>query len=754
MALEPRHRLAGLLTDNRGSGTFSARRTAPPADLQIEVTGIGPIELPVTSVQARQLIAIARPARYGHGEQTLTDVRVRDTWELPKSRIKIDKRRWSHTLRPVLDGLRSDLGLPDGSRLTTELHSVLIYTPGQFFVPHQDTEKTDDMIGTLTVTLPGSSKGGELVIDHGGEQVTYRSSATALSFVAFYADCRHEVRPVTSGYRLVLTYNLLLVGNTTTVGDVGDVGDLTDCLARHFAENDRLVYLLDHEYTQRGLTWQRLKGVDAQRVFALRSAGVAAGCEIALALADVHETWNAVEPYEDWYDDYHDHGDGRRPSDQAEYQLQGLLEKEIGLDSWVDSDGAAMKAVATSVADDEVCASTSNDALTPYESEYEGYMGNYGNTVDRWYHRGAVVLWPRDRDFMVRAEGDPAWALESLARLVRDGEPAQARELAASLGSVWADWRISSSLSGEPTFRLALDVALGVADADVAAMLLRPFRLERVTPAGAPALVDLVDRYGESWLLGVLRQWDPQQHGWYRGGDDRAAWVAALPGLVRPLVAAGGGRPASILLAESWGWLGQQIGRVRRLESPSHRVHGLAELATPTAGLLVAAAAADPDVISAVTRTLDQDDLTSVLMQVLRAVMDADPGAGQRFSDLFALAVRRLRTRLAMPTRGPDDWSIQPRGACRSGCRECDNLDAFLLDPARRTVAWPLSEYYRRHIEDRIRRHELPVDHRTIKSGRPYTIELTKSAQLFAREAQQRSDDQESLVWLESAISR
>lgn len=255
----------------------------------------------MTSARARQLIAVARPARYGHGEQTLTDARVRDTWELPKSRVTIDKRRWNRTLQPMLDGMRGDLGLPGGSRLTAELHSVLLYTPGQFFVPHQDTEKSDDMIGTLTVTLPGSAKGGELVIDHAGDQVTYRSSATSLSFVAFYADCRHEVRPVTSGYRLVLTYNLMLAGNTAEASTLDEVGDLISCLADHFAEHDRLVYLLDHEYTQRGLGWGRLKGVDAQRVSVLRSASVATGCEIALALADVHETWNAFDSYDDGY---------------------------------------------------------------------------------------------------------------------------------------------------------------------------------------------------------------------------------------------------------------------------------------------------------------------------------------------------------------------------------------------------------------------------------------------------------------------
>lgn len=41
----------------------------------------------------------------------------------------------TRTLQPVLEGLRADLGLPPGSRLTAELHSMLVYRAGQFFVP-------------------------------------------------------------------------------------------------------------------------------------------------------------------------------------------------------------------------------------------------------------------------------------------------------------------------------------------------------------------------------------------------------------------------------------------------------------------------------------------------------------------------------------------------------------------------------------------------------------------------------------------
>ena len=88
--------------------------------------------------KAKQLIAVARPAQYCQGEHTLTDATVRHTWQVPRSRVRIDKRQWNRTLTPILEGLRDDLGLPEGSRLKAELHSLLVYSPGQFFLPHQD----------------------------------------------------------------------------------------------------------------------------------------------------------------------------------------------------------------------------------------------------------------------------------------------------------------------------------------------------------------------------------------------------------------------------------------------------------------------------------------------------------------------------------------------------------------------------------------------------------------------------------------
>ena len=67
----------------------------------------------------------------------------------------------------MLDGIRDELGLPGSAMLRAELHSLLVYEPGQFFLPHQDSEKHDALVGTLAVTLPSRHSGCELVVAAG-----------------------------------------------------------------------------------------------------------------------------------------------------------------------------------------------------------------------------------------------------------------------------------------------------------------------------------------------------------------------------------------------------------------------------------------------------------------------------------------------------------------------------------------------------------------------------------------------------------
>ena len=499
MATAARDRLARTLRGDAQTA-FSVELTAQTDDLSLEVEGFGHVRFPVTPAKARKLLGLGQLARFGRGEETVTDPDVRDTWEIPKHLVRA---QWNDaTLKDILATVKEELGLPNAAELTADLHSLLVYETNQHFLAHQDSEKDDSMVGTLVVTLPSRYAGGELMVGHNEEWKAYRGSKTALSLVAFYADCRHEVLKVESGYRITLTYNLLLHGDTSRpAGDDGTVAELADLLREHFSTPvpryyggsaadppNRLVYLLDHEYTPRGLTWRRLKGADASRVALLRTAADQAGCEAVLALADVkttHGAFPADEGYgygrrRDWYDDFDDDDDEQSGSER-EYEIQELINSEVTLTHWTGPDGTRLEQISLFADGDQVCASTPEGDLEPYSSEYEGYMGNWGNTLDRWYHRAAVIVWPRDQAFANRAETSPAWALDELAAMASAGDVPGAQAAAATLAPFWDRALRTRTPKETGLLGKALRAADAVADAGTAAMLLRPFRIENLT---------------------------------------------------------------------------------------------------------------------------------------------------------------------------------------------------------------------------------------------------------------------------------
>ena len=178
--------------------------------------------------------------------------------------------------------------------------------------------------------------------------------------------------------------------------------------SRETAAPDRLVCFLAHQYTERGLDWDRLKGEDAVVAGLLGDAAQRAGCRTMLALTEVHETWDAYPEreshYRSWHDEFED--DGEEDSDEGPYELNDLIDGETRLVHWIDGESGIAEDIELNVSDVEVCKAPDHAMHEPYEQSYEGYMGNWGNTLDRWYRRGARVGFPAEREFAIRAE-DP-----------------------------------------------------------------------------------------------------------------------------------------------------------------------------------------------------------------------------------------------------------------------------------------------------------------------------------------------------------
>ena len=194
-------------------------------------------------------------------------------------------------------------GLGVSEPVAADFYKLLVYDAGSFFVDHRDTEKAPGMFATLVIVLPSAHSGGELVVRHLGREVTLDlrpEDPSEIGFAAFYADCVHEVRPVTTGYRVTLVYNLRFLGKRRSL-------EAPDYRAEHEArvaellrgwtsaedEPDKLILPLGACLYAGGAVVRALKGADAGVASVLVRAAAEADCDLHLALVSIEESGSA-----------------------------------------------------------------------------------------------------------------------------------------------------------------------------------------------------------------------------------------------------------------------------------------------------------------------------------------------------------------------------------------------------------------------------------------------------------------------------
>ena len=369
---------------------------------RVTVEGAGELSFPVPDVQIDALIKVAERAPYGKGTRTLVDTEVRDCWQIDADRIRLGGRAWSGTLKKIMDRVSTGLGLAD-AKLGAKLYKLLVYKEGGFFAAHRDSEKIAGMVATLSVTLPTRGSGGELVIRHRERETIFDMRAqepSELTFSAFYADCLHEARPVTKGHRISLVFNLFIrSGKKWTAAP--DYTVLTDkvktCLEawRRDGLTDKLVWLLDHAYSENGLSFDTLKGTDAAVAQVLGEAATGAGCEMHAAVLHIEELG---EPEID-------HVPGPWGHEIVEgTEIEHLIERHEYLDSWVAPDGSRPAFGELPLGDGELHPPDALDDAQPDDELLEEYQGNYGPTLELIYRLGALVIWPRAKAVDVMAD--------------------------------------------------------------------------------------------------------------------------------------------------------------------------------------------------------------------------------------------------------------------------------------------------------------------------------------------------------------
>jgi hypothetical protein len=770
-------------------GTFATELTCSADALHLQVDGVGLLRFPISAAAAKELCAVARPAPFGKRDRTLHDRRVRDSWEIGAEQIEIDADAWQAALGPQLTLLQERLGLPEDGTLEASFDKLLIYGPGQFFATHQDSERADDMVGSLVVELPSRHEGGGLAVEHQKEKKVFpegKRRPGELSLVAFYADCHHEVTPVRSGYRITLTYHLLYNRKKGAAArekaSIGVVEQLVKIVNAYFETKvsdeyartppekpDRLIYLLDHEYTQKSLGWDGLKNRDRLRVDALRQVAERLDCEIFLTLADVHESWSCDEDESDYgyrrrsyrfdeddededEDEDEDDTDDTDDTDDEDYTLIELIDSGVELQHWIDADGKVVPGIKAAPSEREICFTRASDELDPFKSEHEGYMGNYGNTVDRWYHRAALVMWPRRRNFVVRARVSPTWAVTQLASLCKAGDLSAARTRANELLPFWA--RTAAEETSKPFVVKLLTVSASLADAELALALLSPLGPQPLHEGALPIFLTLVEQHGLAWSQRLFESWKNGRHRF-----DAPSLRPLLPRLCEALKGSG---PQGQALAP---WL------LSREVAPFEKERdGRFALLRPYEDEIATRWFDDLLSLLETAVILQKPAIRDGLVALLTAPSSALPPllagkllkkcqASRSAAELEALGLTAfylhlrgsLEEALQARPRSADDWSIEPPPGC--ACALCKELSTFLRDRSRIELRWPLAKDGRRHIHNVIDRNALPLTHVTLRSGSPQTLVITKQKTLFSCEAELRSKQKALLDWLDTQRS-
>lgn len=171
------------------------------------------------------------------------------------------------------------------------------------------------MFATIVIVLPSLYAGGEVRVVHGSEEKILDfsgSSQVNTAVLAWYADVVHEVKPLTSGFRLALSYNLIHTGNVSV--PLPPTGNTVVTYMRQvFAQWSMgaydtspgvICYKLAHRYSQSNLSKgiSCLKGVDAYKVVQIKEAAM--GFDIGMGFGQFELRVVKEDPEEDGFYGY------------------------------------------------------------------------------------------------------------------------------------------------------------------------------------------------------------------------------------------------------------------------------------------------------------------------------------------------------------------------------------------------------------------------------------------------------------------
>jgi hypothetical protein len=427
-----------------------------------------------------------------------------------------------------------------------------------------------------------------------------------------------------------------------------------------------------------------------------------------------------------------------------DHEMGEVFERTLSAEQFMDADGNRLPFGAVPLEDDEIVSAQPLSDDEPDEVEFEGYTGNAGMTLDRWYHRAAVVLWPATARFDVLCSAGVESAVAGLQQMVRrwSNAPKDEKTSLREQCSAFAQRIIDNWPSRE------------------FAEYYSP-KAEKDRPELLPLLKKLGDtKLIAGWIQNVFGRdasIDPgktlgdicQQHGWL-------SFQRELQPIFERTTSETIRRNAR--LVARWALRKGSDGERRELCRPlvHNLVDALEKLDTKKANddwrlqrldrakllprLVQACLALEETQLLArladhVLGLPEKYDLTKTQMA---AITRLAPWLKRRLMrpsapvHTWLKAIQReLESRATNPPLKPTDWRRDASIPC--DCADCKELSRFLDNPHEETRRMPLAEHRRRHLHQIIDSNKLDLKHVTERRGRPYTLVCTKTTGSYER---------------------
>jgi 2OG-Fe(II) oxygenase superfamily len=724
-------------------------------------------------------------------------------WELDPDRFKLANAKWNELVASIADEVRTALGL-EANKLTAHLYKLLVYEKGSFFLAHRDGEKLDGMVATLVIALPSSHAGGELIVTHEGRrhEINFPGAASGLelSYAAFYADCEHEVRPVKGGYRLCLVYNLTLARSRGKKGitaprtgaAIAAIGELLG----HWPKGGirKIAVALDHQYSQEGLKIDTLKGVDRARADVLFEAAQQAGCVAHLALITHWQSGSAEggdyddysyrrrRRYGHWSDDEEEEEEQDEENSLSGYEMGDIFDEGLSADHWSDRDGKKISLGEIDLDQEEIVSSQPLADWTISREEFEGYTGNAGMTLERWYHRAAVVVWPQRNHFQVLCSAGTEATIAGLEAMVKkwkrsrkseqEHERSSCLKFAKAIIDTWAprQFHYSSYENRDSIDRSVFLVTLQeLDDPELVCRLLSQVmprdggvHLDKSFPAFCkqhgwpifePSLTAVMDASSPTTILRNASLLEVLCLERSKDADRISLCRRLAEHIVAALTKIDRRRPKRNLpdddlpdddaVDDDWS---DDDWRVR----PIDRAALLAALVKS----LITAEATAP-LAQLIDHTLSQNakyDLTDVHLKTIFALEAWLTRKLNKPNRVVSRWLGDCRTELEQRTKHapqpPADYRRAVKLSCT--CNDCRELSRFLADPHESVHRFPAAKERRRHLHQVIDANDCDLTHVTTRKGRPFTLVCTKTTASYEKACKVYSRDRENLKRLQA----